>query len=127
MQMHGAELDKNKDDVITWEEMQDDMKRAFAIYDQNKDGIITKAEIEASGDVHEGAAFAGFIYRHFSELDTSGKGVTREDLTAVAKMIFDTADQDHDGKVAKAEWESAPQAPLRKGPPDSPPPDDRQK
>ena len=122
MQVHGAELDANKDGVITTAELMDDMDRAFAIYDHNKDGTITAAELEAAGDVREGAAFAGFIHRHFAELDTNGDGsVSREEFATAAKKIFDAADADHDGKVTKAEWESAAQAPLRKGPPAGPP------
>ena len=121
MQQHGAELDINKDGIITMDEMKYDLNRAFAIYDRNKDGVITAAELEAAGDVREGAAFAGFIFRHFKELDANGDGnLSRDELFAAAKMIFDTADQDHDGKVTKAEWESSPQAPLQmrgSGPP----------
>lgn len=123
MQQHGEELDINKDGVITMDELKDDLSRAFAIFDRNKDGIITSAELQAAGDVREGAAFAGFTYRHFSELDKDGDGnLSREELFAAAKMIFDTADQDHDGKVTKAEWENSPQAPLQARPGAPPPP-----
>jgi len=113
VQMHGAELDANKDGIITIEELNVDANRAFDIYDRNKDGVISKEERDATGDVREGAAFAGFIYRHFSEIGASPDKVTRAEMLAAAKMIFDIADQNHDGKVTQAEWESSPPARLQ--------------
>jgi len=112
LQIHGAEL-ANKEEVITLETMLNDANRAFAIYDRNHDGIITAEELKATGDVREGAAFAGLIYRHFTDLDTNGDGkVSREELLAAVKYIFNTADLNHAGKLTPAEWQNAPNAPL---------------
>ena len=113
LQQHGAELDANKDGVVTWAEMTDDMGHASAIYDRNSDGVTTAWELEATGNVREGAAFAGLIYRHFKDLDTNGDGkVSRDEMAAAVRYIFDAADRDHDGKLTAAEWQSAPGTPL---------------
>jgi len=112
LQIHGAEL-ANQEGVITLEAILDDANRAFAIYDRNHDGVITAEELKATGDVREGAAFAGLIYRHFSDLDTNGDGkVSREELIAAVKYIFNTTDLNHAGKLTPAEWQNSPNAPL---------------
>ena len=113
LQQHGAELDANKDGVVTWAEMLDDMNRAFAIYDRNNDGVVSAGELEATGDVREGAAFASLIYRHFKDLDTKGDGnVSRDEMAASVKYIFRAVDLDHDGKLTAGEWQNAPGTPL---------------
>ena len=123
MQMHGAEIDGNHDNFITAEEMVADMSKAFAVYDRNQDGAIATAEKDATGDVRQGSAFAGLIFRHFDELDKDGDGsVSRAEMLAVVKYIFETADQNHDGKVSKEEWETSPNAPLGRRGPGGPPP-----
>lgn len=120
MQMHGAELDGNKDGIVTVEETLADMKLAAAKYDADKNGIITPAEIDAAGDVREGAAFAGFIYRHAFELDANQDSqLAGAELEKAGKYIFDSADLDHDGRLTTAEVQSAPNAPLGNPPPRS--------
>ncbi len=112
LQIHGAEL-ANQEGVITLEAILDDANRAFAIYDRNHDGVITAEELKATGDVREGTTFAGLIYRHFVDLDTNGDGkVSREELLAAVKYIFNTADLNHTGKLTPAEWQNSPDAPL---------------
>jgi len=67
-------------------EMAADMEQARAIYDTNKDGVITPKEIEATGDVRDGSAFAGLIYRHAVDLDADGDSrLTKDELMAAAK------------------------------------------
>ncbi|OYW15393.1 MAG: hypothetical protein B7Z55_15075, partial [Planctomycetales bacterium 12-60-4] len=113
MQMHGAELDGNGDGIITVEETLADMKVAALKYDADRNGIITPAEIEAAGDVREGAAFAGFVYRHAFELDANQDSqLASAELEKAVRYIFDSADLDHDGKLTVAEVQSAPNAPL---------------
>lgn len=120
MQMHGADLDGNGDGTVTLEETLADMKAAALKYDADKNGIITPAEIEAAGDIREGAAFAGFIYRHAFELDANQDSqLTIVELEKAAKYIFDSADLDHDGRLSAAEVQSAPNAPLGNPPPRS--------
>ena len=126
MQMHGAELDANRDGIVTLEETLADMRLAAAKYDADKNGIITPAEIDTTGDVRQGAAFAGFIYRHAIELDANNDSqLTSAELNDTAKYIFESADLDHDGKLSATEVQSAPNAPLGNPPPpraDQPPP-----
>jgi phosphatidylethanolamine-binding protein (PEBP) family uncharacterized protein/Ca2+-binding EF-hand superfamily protein len=113
IQMHGAELDTDHDGNVTAAEVAADMKKAFAMYDANHDNTITPKEIDAAGDLREGAAFAGFIYRHAIDLDANNdSALTPEEALAAAKYIFASADQDHDGKITTAEIASAPNAPL---------------
>jgi hypothetical protein len=125
MQMHGAELDANRDGSVTLEETLADMKLAASKYDADKNGIITPVEIEAAGDIREGAAFAGFIFRHAFELDANQDSqLSTAELENAAKYIFDSADLDHDGKLSTTEVQSAPNAPLGNPPPpraDQPP------
>jgi phosphatidylethanolamine-binding protein (PEBP) family uncharacterized protein len=113
IQNHGSELDADKDGIITKAEMAADMQRAIALYDADKDGVITPKEIEVAGDIRDGAAFAGFIYRHAVDLDANNDSrLPTEELMAAAKYVFDSADQDHDGKITTTEVQSAPNAPL---------------
>ncbi len=113
MQMHGAELDGNKDGMVALAETLADMKVAASKYDADMDGIITPAEIDAAGDIREGAAFAGFIYRHAYELDANQDSrLSSVELSDAAKYIFGTADLDHDGKLTAEEVQNAPNAPL---------------
>ncbi|OYW77263.1 MAG: hypothetical protein B7Z37_05015 [Verrucomicrobia bacterium 12-59-8] len=120
MQMHGSELDGNGDGIVTLEETLADMKAAALKYDADKNGIITPVEIDASGDVRQGAAFAGFIYRHAFELDANQDSqLTVAELNHAAKYLFDSADLDHDGKLSTVEVQSAPNAPLGNPPPTS--------
>ena len=125
MQTHGAELDANRDGIVALEETLADMKLAAAEYDVDKNGIITPVEIDRTGDVRQGAAFAGFIYRHAVELDANQDSqITNAELNNTAKYIFDSADLDHDGKLSATEVQSAPNAPLGNPPPpraDQPP------
>jgi phosphatidylethanolamine-binding protein (PEBP) family uncharacterized protein len=120
MQMHGAELDTNGDGFVTVEEMLADMKVAALKYDADKNGSITPAEIDAAGEIREGAAFAGFIYRHAFELDANQDSqLSSAELADVAKYLFGAADLDHDGKITTTEVQSAPNAPLGNPPPRS--------
>lgn len=120
MQMHGAELDGNQDGIVTVSEILADMKTAASKYDADMDGIITPAEIDAAGDIREGAAFAGFIFRHAYELDVNQDSrLSSTELADAAKYIFGTADLDHDGKLTTEEVENAPNSPLRAAAPAS--------
>jgi phosphatidylethanolamine-binding protein (PEBP) family uncharacterized protein/Ca2+-binding EF-hand superfamily protein len=120
MQMHGTELDGNKDGMVTLAETLADMKVAASKYDADMDGIITPAEIDAAGDIREGAAFAGFINRHAYELDANQDSrLSSAELADAAKYVFGTADLDHDGKLTTEEVQSAPNAPLRAAAPGS--------
>jgi len=114
LQQHGAELDSNRDGFVTLAEMADDLNRAIAIYDTSRDGIISGTELNAKGDTREGAAFAGFIFRHFKELDANSDGnVSREEMVGTAKGIFNAGDVDHDGKLTTTEWQNAPATPFK--------------
>jgi phosphatidylethanolamine-binding protein (PEBP) family uncharacterized protein len=120
MQTHGTELDGNQDGIVTLAETLADMKVAASKYDADMDGIITPAEIDAAGDIREGAAFAGFINRHAFELDANQDSrLGSAELADAAKYIFGTADLDHDGKLTTEEVQSAPNAPLRAAVPGS--------
>lgn len=120
MQMHGAELDGNQDGIVTVSEILADMKTAASKYDADMDGVITPAEIDAAGDIRDGAAFAGFIFRHAYELDVNQDSrLSGTELADAAKYIFGTADLDHDGKLTTEEVQNAPNAPLRAAAPAS--------
>ena len=114
MQMHGTELDGNQDGVVTVAETLADMKVAASKYDADMDGIISPTEIDAAGDIREGAAFTGFINRHAFELDVNQDSrLSSAELADAAKYIFGAADLDHDGKLTAEEVQSAPNTPLR--------------
>ncbi len=120
MQTHGAELDSSGDGFVTLEETLEDMKAAALKYDADKNGIITLAEIDAAGDIREGAVFAGFIYRHAFELDANQDSqLTSAEFEKAAKHLFDSTDLDHDGRLTPQEVQSAPN--VRLGNPGVPP------
>ena len=123
MKKHGSEIDTDGDGVITLAELADDMNRAFAIYDQDKNGVLSPVEVEKTGDVREGAAFAGLIFKHFTDLDSTGDGnVSRDEMVAAVKFIFTSADLNHDNRVTSMEWQNASNAPfqVRSGNPSGP-------
>ncbi|MFZ2277102.1 MAG: YHYH protein [Prosthecobacter sp.] len=120
MQMHGTELDGDQDGIVTVAETLADMKGAASKYDADMDGIITPAEIDAAGEIREGAAFAGFIYRHAYELDVNQDSrLSSAELADAAKYMFGAADLDHDGKLTAEEVQNAPNTPLRAAAPSS--------
>ncbi|MDB6119294.1 MAG: hypothetical protein JWO08_3075, partial [Verrucomicrobiaceae bacterium] len=113
MQMHGAEVDADHDGIVTATETAADMRQAFALYDRDNDGVITPAEIDAGGDIREGAAFAGLIFRHAIEVDANNDSrLTLDEALAAAQYIFASADQDQNGKLTTTEVQTAANAPL---------------
>ena len=113
MQTHGVELDEDHDGIVTAGETIAAMKRAFALYDRDHDGAVTPSEIDAAGEIRDGGAFAGMIYRHAIELDADNDSrLTLEEAIAAASYLFASADEDHDGRLTTAEIQSAANAPL---------------
>jgi hypothetical protein len=69
-------------------------------------------EVKRTGGARGGAAFAGFIFEHDSDLDSTGDGnVSRDEMVAASKSIFTAADLNHDNRVTSKEWQNAPDAP----------------
>jgi len=68
--VHAAEVDLNKDGVISREEIVGEAEKAFGGYDQNDDGKLVEAELNGRSGVR--SAMGGFIRGHAKELAGEG-------------------------------------------------------
>jgi hypothetical protein len=104
--VHAAEVDLNKDGVISREEIVGEAEKAFGGYDQNDDGKLVESELNRRGGVR--SAMGGFIRGHAKELDRDGDGVlTRKEVVDNATRMFSRLDKNGDGKATKVEQEAS--------------------
>ena len=100
---HAKELDVNEDGVITLKEMLDEANKAFAVFDQNKDGKLSEEEL-AGKKRGQRSAMAGFIRQHSRELDRDNDGIiTKADVTNNAERMFTRFDQNRDDRITEKE------------------------
>lgn len=98
---HFAELDGDKNRVLSRSEMLAEATRTFAAYDTSKDGRLTRDEYDRGGVK---SAFAGFVRGHATEVDVDGDGIiTKQELLDFAGKLFDKADRNRDGKTTAEE------------------------
>jgi len=103
--VHAAEVDLNKDGVISRAEIVGEAEKAFGGYDQNDDGKLVESELNGRGGVR--SAMGGFIRGHAKELDRDGDGVlSRKEVVDNATRMFSRLDKNGDGKATKAEQEA---------------------
>lgn len=121
-----AMADKNKDGIVTRDEMMADVQARFQAMDTNHDGKVSPEERAAYQAAMRAQMGGG---RMAPERD-----LTLTDEQARAARMFDMVDTNHDGKIDAAEREAAAQRMMkmrrgggwrdRQGPPpgDMPPP-----
>jgi Ca2+-binding EF-hand superfamily protein len=85
-------------------------KELFALADKDKDGKLTKEELQAWKDKYGKQAPEAVAVRH-AVIDQDGDGnVVVAEFVEVfgprGKEIFGKADKNHDGKLSKEEWEA---------------------
>ena len=99
---HFDELDTNHDDVLTLEEMKEEVERTFVGLDTNNDGQLTKDEYDvARPEVR--SALAGFVRRHAAEITDSHGVITKEGLHGAITRMFEKADIERRGELTRGE------------------------
>ncbi len=94
--VHAAELDVDRDGVLTLEEVRTEVQRAVDGFDANADGTLTDAELDGGARVR--SAVSGFLRGHRAELDTDEDGlITSEEVVAVFESFHRRHDSDDDG------------------------------
>ncbi len=105
---HFAEMDADKDGVLTRAEMTGEIEKTFAGYDRDQSGAITQSERDARG---VRSAMGGFVNAHWAEVDADNSGqITLAELSGVGQRMFDKADRNRDDRLAPDEL-GAPPAP----------------
>jgi hypothetical protein len=105
--VHGAEIDANADGNIAMEEFFAEARRAFAGYDRNADGKLTRDEYTGPGGVR--SPMGGFVKEHATDIDANKDGVlTFEEFTAHLRPMFQKQDRNRDGVLTPEEWQTAP-------------------
>ena len=109
-----SEIDQNDDGSIVLTEFvavfAKGGKELFALADKDKDGKLSKEELEAWQEKYGKQQPEAFAVRHVViDQDKNGDVVVAEFIEVFgpkAKEVFDKADQNHDGKLSKEEWEA---------------------
>lgn len=103
-------LDKNKDDVLTKDEVPERLWTRISKADKNNDGKITKEELKASGSGAGNRPNAGNRTPEaiFKRLDKNSDGVlTKEEVPQRMWTRISKADKDKDGKITKEELKAS--------------------
>ena len=99
---HFTELDTNRDQIVSSEEMKNEALRAFGGYDRDSNGFLTPAEYEGRSQVR--SAMGGFIKEHASEFDENrDRQISTGEMEAFAMRMFSKSDLDRNGEVTIAE------------------------
>jgi len=103
LRAHLVEIDSDGDGELTRAELTAEVEKTMARLDADRNGSIAVAEKQGPRG-GGGTAMSGFVGQHWEEVDADGNGlVTRAEVEAVAKRMFERADSDRDGKLSRAE------------------------
>ena len=104
--VHAAEIDLNKDDIISRDEIVGEADQVFGSYDTDQNDELSDSELNAKGNVR--SAMGGFLRGHAKELDRDNDGVlTRKEVVDNATKMFLKIDSNADGKITKTELEAS--------------------
>jgi predicted phosphodiesterase len=99
---HLAEIDSDRNDAISQQELDAECAATTKGFDRDADGAVSTAERDAPGAGR--SAMGGFVKQHWREVDRDGDDVvTADEIQRTAQRMFDRADRDGDGVVTKAE------------------------
>jgi predicted phosphodiesterase len=99
---HFAELDADRDGILTAAEVDAECARTLSGYDKDGNGRVTPSERNAPGAGR--SAMGGFVKQHWQEVDADGDDVvTGAEILATARRMFERADADRDGRVTATE------------------------
>jgi hypothetical protein len=102
MKVHASEMDGNKDGVLTRDELNAEVTAVFKGYDRNQDSKLARDEYEGGSQVR--SAMGGFVKQHASEVDADHDAIiTLAEVQATARRMFEKADTNGDGKLSKDE------------------------
>lgn len=105
LRVHAMEMDQDADGALTRAELDAEVDRTWRSLDANADGVLVVAE--RRGRAGEGTAMGGFVDQHWVEVDANSDGrVSRDELASVAVRMFRRGDVDGDGTVSAAELTS---------------------
>ncbi len=104
--VHKDEIDLDKNNVISRDEIVGEANKAFAGYDSNKDGRLTASELSARGGSR--SAMAGFLKGHSKEIDRDDDGnLTQAEAVGNAERMFNKMDRNSDGEISSYELEAS--------------------
>ncbi|MEM1225541.1 MAG: sulfatase-like hydrolase/transferase [Planctomycetota bacterium] len=104
--VHAAEIDLNKDNIISRDELVGESEKAFGGYDTDQNEELSDSELRVKGNVR--SAMGGFLRGHAKELDHNNDGVlTRKEVVDNATKMFAKIDSNADGKITRTELEAS--------------------
>ena len=104
--VHKVEIDLDKNNIISREEIVGEATKAFSGYDSNNDGKLTASELSSRGVSR--SAMAGFLKGHYKEIDRDGDGtLTQAEAVGNAERMFNKMDRNSDGEISQEEMEAS--------------------
>ena len=104
--VHRDEIDLDKNNVISRDEIVGEANKAFAGYDSNKDGKLTASELSKRSGSR--SATAGFLKGHSNEIDRDGDGIlTQAEAVGNAERMFNKMDRDNNGEISLEEMNAS--------------------
>lgn len=104
--VHKDEIDLDKNNIISRQEIVGEATKAFSGFDANNDGKLTASELSGRGGSR--SAMAGFLKGHSREIDRDDDGtLTRAEAVGNAERMFNKMDRDGDGEISTEELEAS--------------------
>ena len=104
--VHKDEIDLDKNNIISRQEIVGEATKAFFGFDANSDGKLTASELSARGGSR--SAMAGFLKGHSREIDRDDDGtLTQAEVVGNAERMFNKMDRDNNGEISPEELETS--------------------